>query len=82
MTTGSEKPAMVSAAVIASSTSLSAGTTRDTVREEILLEGIPLHIIDTAGLRDTADEVERLGIARAWAAIEKADLALLLIDAR
>lgn len=59
-----------------------AGTTRDTVREEILLEGIPLHIIDTAGLRETADEVEQIGIARTWAAVEKADLALLLIDAR
>ncbi len=58
-----------------------AGTTRDTVKEEIQLEGIPLHIIDTAGLRDTNDEVERIGIARTWAAIEKADLALVIIDA-
>ena len=58
-----------------------AGTTRDTIREEILLEGIPLHIIDTAGLRDTHDEVEKLGIARTWAAIEKADLALVIMDA-
>lgn len=57
-----------------------AGTTRDTVREEIQIEGIPLHIIDTAGLRETADEVERIGIARTWAAVEKADLALVLID--
>ncbi len=58
-----------------------AGTTRDTLREEIQLDGIPLHIIDTAGLRETTDEVERLGIARTWAAIEKAHLALLVVDA-
>lgn len=58
-----------------------AGTTRDTVREEIQLEGIPLHIVDTAGLRETADEVETIGIARTWAAVDKADLALVVIDA-
>ncbi|MEO1766537.1 tRNA uridine-5-carboxymethylaminomethyl(34) synthesis GTPase MnmE [Thiobacter aerophilum] len=58
-----------------------AGTTRDTLREEIHVEGIPLHIIDTAGLREASDEVERLGIARTWAAVEKADLALVVIDA-
>jgi tRNA modification GTPase len=58
-----------------------AGTTRDTVREEIQLEGIPLHIIDTAGLRETADEVEKIGIARTWAAVERANLALVVIDA-
>lgn len=57
------------------------GTTRDTIRQHIELEGIPLHIIDTAGLRDTQDEVEQIGIARTWSAIEKANLALLLIDA-
>lgn len=57
------------------------GTTRDTIRQNIELEGIPLHIIDTAGLRDTQDEVEQIGIARTWAAIEKANLALLVIDA-
>ncbi len=59
-----------------------AGTTRDTVREEIQIEGIPLHIIDTAGLRETGDEVEKIGIARTWAAVEKADLALVIIDAQ
>jgi len=59
-----------------------AGTTRDTVRESILLEGIPLHVIDTAGLRDTTDPVERLGIERTWKAVENADIALLLVDAR
>jgi tRNA modification GTPase len=58
-----------------------AGTTRDTVREAIQIEGVPLHLIDTAGLRDTADLVENLGIARTWAAVEKADVALLLVDA-
>lgn len=59
-----------------------AGTTRDTVRELILLDGVPVHIIDTAGLRETEDVVEKIGIARSWAAIEKADLALLLLDSR
>ena len=58
-----------------------AGTTRDTVREAIQIAGVPLHIVDTAGLRDTADEVEQMGIARTWAAVEKADVALLLVDA-
>jgi tRNA modification GTPase len=59
-----------------------AGTTRDTVREEIQIEGIPLHIIDSAGLRETTDEVEKIGIARTWAAVEKADLALVILDAQ
>jgi tRNA modification GTPase len=58
-----------------------AGTTRDTVREAIQIEGVPLHIIDTAGLRDTEDAVEKIGIERTWAAVEKADVALLLVDA-
>lgn len=58
-----------------------AGTTRDTVREHIVLEGVPLHIIDTAGLRDTEDKVEQIGIERTWQAITRADLALLLVDA-
>jgi len=57
-----------------------AGTTRDTVREAIQIHGVPLHIIDTAGLRDTEDLVEKLGIERTWAAVEKADVAVLLID--
>lgn len=56
------------------------GTTRDAVRQTINLEGVPLHLIDTAGLRETNDTVEKIGIARTRAAIEKADLALLLID--
>lgn len=59
-----------------------AGTTRDTVRESIQLQGVPIHVIDTAGLRETADPVERLGIARAWAALDQADVALLLVDAQ
>ncbi|MEO5764737.1 MAG: tRNA uridine-5-carboxymethylaminomethyl(34) synthesis GTPase MnmE [Casimicrobiaceae bacterium] len=58
------------------------GTTRDIVEREIELDGIALHVIDTAGLRDTDDAVERLGIDRTWAAVEGADLALLLVDAR
>ena len=58
-----------------------AGTTRDTVREAIQIEGVPLHIVDTAGLRDTDDTVEQMGIARTWAAAEKADVAPLLVDA-
>ncbi|MGC3874116.1 tRNA uridine-5-carboxymethylaminomethyl(34) synthesis GTPase MnmE [Halomonas sp. GXIMD04776] len=57
------------------------GTTRDVLREHIHLDGMPLHIIDTAGLRDTPDAVERIGVARAWAEIEKADRVLLLVDA-
>jgi tRNA modification GTPase len=58
------------------------GTTRDTVERRVEIGGIPLTIIDTAGLRDTHDEIERLGIARTRAAIERADLALALVDAR
>ena len=57
------------------------GTTRDAIRQSINLEGVAAHIIDTAGLRESSDPVEKLGIARTWAAIEKADLVLLLIDA-
>ncbi|MCK2089026.1 tRNA uridine-5-carboxymethylaminomethyl(34) synthesis GTPase MnmE [Thauera aromatica] len=58
-----------------------AGTTRDALRETIQIEGIPLHIIDTAGLRDTADTVERIGIERAWREIERADVILRLVEA-
>ena len=58
-----------------------AGTTRDTVREAIQVQGVPLHIIDTAGLRETDDAVEKIGIARTWAALDNADVALLLVDA-
>jgi len=57
-----------------------AGTTRDVLREQIHLDGLPLHVIDTAGLRETEDLVEREGIRRARAEIEKADRILVLID--
>lgn len=58
------------------------GTTRDALRETIQVSGIPLHIVDTAGLRETEDEVERIGIARSWVEIERADVVLHLLDAR
>ena len=58
-----------------------AGTTRDAVREAIQIDGIPLHVTDTAGLRDTDDPVERIGIERTWQAVARADVALLLVDA-
>ncbi|MFN7197244.1 MAG: tRNA modification GTPase, partial [Hylemonella sp.] len=56
------------------------GTTRDKVQQTIQIEGVPVHVIDTAGLRDSSDEVERIGIARAWAEIEAADAVLFLHD--
>ncbi len=58
------------------------GTTRDVLREHIHIDGMPLHIIDTAGLRDSPDEVEQIGIQRAWQEIRQADRILLLVDAR
>ncbi|MBS0425935.1 MAG: tRNA uridine-5-carboxymethylaminomethyl(34) synthesis GTPase MnmE [Proteobacteria bacterium] len=57
-----------------------AGTTRDVVAQTIQIQGVPLHIVDTAGLRESGDEVERIGIARAWGQIEEADALLLLHD--
>lgn len=57
-----------------------AGTTRDVLREHIHIDGMPLHIIDTAGLRDASDEVERIGIERAWQEIEHADRVLFMVD--
>ena len=57
-----------------------AGTTRDTLREHISIDGMPLHIIDTAGLHTSEDIVEQEGIRRAWQGIHKADLVLLVID--
>ena len=59
-----------------------AGTTRDTVREQITLDGVPVHIIDTAGLRETDDVVEKIGIERSQKAVKEADVALILIDPR
>ena len=58
-----------------------AGTTRDAIKNTIQINGLPLHMIDTAGLRDTDDEVEKIGIARTYRALENAQVALLLIDA-
>ena len=57
-----------------------AGTTRDKVQQTIQIEGVPLHVIDTAGLRESDDEVERIGIARAWDEIAAADAVLFLHD--
>ena len=57
-----------------------AGTTRDTVREQIALDGVPVHIVDTAGLRETDDVVEQIGIGRSRRAAEEADVALVLVD--
>ncbi|MCC7517199.1 MAG: tRNA uridine-5-carboxymethylaminomethyl(34) synthesis GTPase MnmE, partial [Pseudomonadales bacterium] len=57
-----------------------AGTTRDVLREHIVIDELPLHIIDTAGLRESDDPVEQEGIRRAWTEIERADLVLLLVD--
>lgn len=57
-----------------------AGTTRDVMREYILLDDLPVHIIDTAGLRDSNDIVEKEGIKRAWQEVSKADCILMIID--
>lgn len=57
-----------------------AGTTRDVLREHIHIDGMPLHIIDTAGLREANDEVERIGIERAWSEIAQADRVLFMVD--
>jgi tRNA modification GTPase len=57
-----------------------AGTTRDKVSQLIQIEGVPLHVVDTAGLREALDEVEKIGVARAWAEIESADAVLFLHD--
>ncbi|NVK25715.1 MAG: tRNA uridine-5-carboxymethylaminomethyl(34) synthesis GTPase MnmE [Gammaproteobacteria bacterium] len=58
-----------------------AGTTRDVLKEHIHIDGMPLHIIDTAGLRESPDKVEQIGIERAWQEINQADKVLLLVDA-
>ena len=57
-----------------------AGTTRDKVSQTIQIEGVPVHVIDTAGLRESADEVERIGVARSWQAIADADAVVFLHD--
>ncbi|MGE8497024.1 MAG: tRNA uridine-5-carboxymethylaminomethyl(34) synthesis GTPase MnmE [Pseudomonas sp.] len=58
-----------------------AGTTRDILREHIHIDGMPLHVVDTAGLRDTDDQVEKIGVERALKAIAEADRILLVVDA-
>ena len=58
-----------------------AGTTRDVLREYIEIDGMPLHVVDTAGLRETTDKVEQEGVKRARAELEKADVVLLIVDA-
>lgn len=57
------------------------GTTRDVLKEQINIDGMPLHVIDTAGLRESTDQVEQIGISRAWKEIEQADRILLVVDA-
>ena len=56
------------------------GTTRDKVGQTIQIEGVPVHVVDTAGLRDALDDVERIGVARSWAEIERADAVVFLHD--
>jgi tRNA modification GTPase len=56
------------------------GTTRDKVGQTIQIEGVPIHVVDTAGLRESDDEVERIGIARSWSAIDDADVIVFLHD--
>jgi len=58
------------------------GTTRDRIAQAIQIEGVPLNIVDTAGLRETSDQVERMGIARTWAEAAQADVVVHLLDAR
>ena len=57
-----------------------AGTTRDHVRATVSLEGVPVHLIDTAGLRAAGDEIERIGIERTWRAVESAGAALFITE--
>ena len=57
-----------------------AGTTRDKISQLIQIDGVPIHVVDTAGLRDARDEVEKIGIERTWAEIESADVVLVLHD--
>ncbi len=57
-----------------------AGTTRDRVTQTIAISGVPLNIVDTAGLRETEDPIERIGIERTWAEVERADVVVHLVD--
>jgi len=59
-----------------------AGTTRDRIAQAIQIEGVAVRVVDTAGLRDTEDQVERIGIQRTWEAVKDADCVLHLVDAR
>lgn len=56
------------------------GTTRDVMREQVLIDDLPVHLIDTAGLRDSDDPVEKEGIKRAWQEVRQADCVLMIID--
>ncbi len=58
------------------------GTTRDALREVVHIEGVPVNLVDTAGLRETTDEVERLGVERTWRELSRADVVVLVVDAR
>lgn len=58
-----------------------AGTTRDALREDIQIEGVPLRVVDTAGLREAGDEVERIGVERAWQELARAEVVLAVFDA-
>ncbi|MDE1989918.1 MAG: 50S ribosome-binding GTPase, partial [Betaproteobacteria bacterium] len=58
------------------------GTTRDLIRASVFIEGVPFHMVDTAGIRETADVIEQAGIERTWQAVEQADLALVVADIR
>jgi tRNA modification GTPase len=70
------------AGVDAAIVSEQAGTTRDVLREHLVIDGLPITVIDTAGLRDTDDAIEREGIRRAWSALEKAEAILFVVDDR
>src|SRR6185312_3880493 len=58
------------------------GTTRDTLRTELVLSGVPIHVVDTAGLREAQDLVEQLGIERTWNAARDADVLIVIVDVR
>ena len=58
-----------------------AGTTRDALREAIQIEGVPIIVVDTAGLRESLDEVERIGVERAWREVARADIVLVVLEA-
>lgn len=58
-----------------------AGTTRDTIEEQLVIGGIPIVLVDTAGVRDTVDEIEKIGVQKAYSSIKSADLVLIMLDA-